>query len=81
MIALHPNILEKNGKREFAVLPYDEFVRVSEELEDYEDLKALRQAKHEESDAPVISFDVAKAMLLPDRKRSSPRKTKRQATL
>lgn len=45
------------------------------------ELKALRQAKHEEPDAPVMSFDVAKAMLLPDRKRSSPRKTKRQATL
>jgi hypothetical protein len=39
MIELHPQIIEKDGKKEFAVLPYDEFVKVQEELEDYEDLR------------------------------------------
>ena len=52
MLELHPKILEKNGKKEFAVLPYEEFERISEELADYEDLKDLRTAKHKEQDAP-----------------------------
>lgn len=53
MITLHPNILKRNGKEAFAVLPYEEFVRVREELEAYDDLKELRAAKSKERDAPV----------------------------
>lgn len=53
MIALHPNILERDGRKAFAVLPYEEFEKVREELEDYEDLKDLRTAKAEEGSAPV----------------------------
>jgi hypothetical protein len=45
MLALHPNILEKNGIQEFVVLPYDEFLKVKEQLQDFEDLKDLRPAK------------------------------------
>lgn len=51
MLTLHPKILEKNGKKEFAVLPYDEFERIAEELADYEDLKDLRAARAKEGDA------------------------------
>jgi hypothetical protein len=40
-------IITKAGKREFAVIPYKEFLRMQERLEEYEDLKALRQAKSE----------------------------------
>ena len=46
MVPLHPKILEKDGKKEFAVLPYDEFVKIQNELEDFEFLKALREAKN-----------------------------------
>ena len=53
MIALHPNILERDGRKAFAVLPYEEFEKVREELDDYEDLKDLRTAKAEEGSAPV----------------------------
>ena len=53
MIALHPNILERDGRKAFAVLPYEEFEKVREELEDYEDLKDLRKAKAEEGSAAV----------------------------
>lgn len=53
MLILHPKILEKDGKKEFAVLPYDEFERVAEELADYEDLKDLRLAKNAEGDSPA----------------------------
>ena len=64
MVAIHPNILEKNGKKEFAILPYNEFVKMQNELEDYNDLKLLRQAKDEEKNSPVISFAKAKKLLL-----------------
>ena len=51
MVTIHPSILKRNGKEAFAVLPYEEFLRVQEELEDYDDLKALRAAKAVERDA------------------------------
>jgi hypothetical protein len=56
MIELHPEILEKNGQPEFAVLPYEEFQAVREILIDYEDLRDLRAAKAEEADAPTMSL-------------------------
>ena len=34
MIQLHPEFLSKNGNREFAVLPYEEFIKIRELLED-----------------------------------------------
>lgn len=63
MIDLHPRILEKEGKKEFAVLPYEEFERLTEELSDYEDLKKLRAAKAEERDAPAVSLEEAREQL------------------
>ncbi|MHC4168356.1 MAG: type II toxin-antitoxin system Phd/YefM family antitoxin [Planctomycetota bacterium] len=59
----HAKILEKNGEKEFAVIPYEEFVKMQEELDDYESLKALREAKSEEADASTTSFDDAKKEL------------------
>ncbi len=56
MITLHPNILERDGKKAFAVLPYEEFQNLQEELDEYEDLKDLRAAKAKEVDAPVESL-------------------------
>ena len=56
MIALHPNVLEKNGKKEFAVLPYDEFLKVQTILNDYADLVELRDAKLYEKGAPTKSL-------------------------
>lgn len=38
-------IIERAGRKEFAVIPYKEFVKMQEEAEDYHALKALRQAK------------------------------------
>ncbi|MFQ5455373.1 MAG: type II toxin-antitoxin system Phd/YefM family antitoxin [Nitrospirota bacterium] len=63
MVALHPNILEQNGKKQFAVIPYDEFLKIQEELSDYEDLKELRQAKETEKNAPTVSMEEAKKKL------------------
>lgn len=53
MVTLHPNILEHDGKKTFAVLPYEEFLQVREELDDYQNLKDLREAKALEGDASV----------------------------
>ena len=63
MITLHPEILEKNGKKQFAVIPYDEFLKIQQELDDYECLKALREAKAKEADAETVSFEKAKKIL------------------
>lgn len=60
MIELHPEILKKNGKSEFVVLPYEEFAALRE-LADYEDLIDLRAAKREEQAEPTVSLSDAKS--------------------
>ena len=57
MIEIHPEILERNGEKQFVILPYEEFVAIQEALADAEDLAALRTAKKEEHDAPGIPLD------------------------
>lgn len=61
MIALHPNILERNGEKAFVILPYEEFVQIEEALQDLADLMALRSAKAVEKDAPARSLSAIKA--------------------
>jgi len=56
VIALHAQIIKKNGKKEYAVLPYEEFLKVQEELDDYQDLRCLREAKAAEKDAPTVGM-------------------------
>ncbi|MDJ0508669.1 MAG: type II toxin-antitoxin system Phd/YefM family antitoxin [Crocosphaera sp.] len=63
MIELHPEFLTKNGKKEFAILSYEEFLKIQELLEDLEDLEDLRKAKEEEKDSPSYSLDEVKTML------------------
>jgi hypothetical protein len=63
MVAIHPNILEHDGQKAFVVLPYDEFLLVEEELQQFEDLKQLREAKLEEGDAPTVSLDAIRKEL------------------
>ena len=56
-IELHPEILEKNGRKEFVVLPYEEYIALREWMDDAEDLLALREAKREEGAAPAQPFE------------------------
>jgi hypothetical protein len=49
MLELHPEILKKNGKSEFVVLPFEEYEALQELLADYRDLLDLRAAKDKES--------------------------------
>jgi hypothetical protein len=45
MVNLHPQIIRQDGKKEYAVLPYEEFLKLQERLQDYEDLRSLREAR------------------------------------
>jgi hypothetical protein len=44
---LHAQILEKDGRKEFVVLPYDQYLLIQDQLEKYEDLRVLRESKAE----------------------------------
>lgn len=63
MIELHPEFLEKNGKKEFVVLTYEEYSKLKEVLEDFEDLIELRKIKSEEYSKVSVSLkDVKKEL-------------------
>ena len=55
-MSIHPQVIEKEGKKEFVVLPYEEFLAIKELLEEFEDLKDLREAKAESSDASTVKL-------------------------
>ena len=42
---LHPQVIEKEGRNEFVVLPFDEYQELTTMMHDYEDLRDLRSAK------------------------------------
>ncbi len=56
-MSIHPQIIEKDGKKEFIVLPYEEFLRVQEALEDYDDLRTLRDEKVSSANEPTRALD------------------------
>lgn len=64
MLKLHPEILEKNGKKEFVILTYEEFLAIQEALEEAEDLRDLRAAKDEDGANPGMGIDEAKKRYL-----------------
>ncbi|MEA1995738.1 MAG: type II toxin-antitoxin system Phd/YefM family antitoxin [Campylobacterota bacterium] len=63
MVSLNPKILEKNGKKQFVILTYEEFSKIRKELEDYEDLCLFRETKQREAEASTISLKEAKKKL------------------
>lgn len=63
VIEVHPNILERNGKKEFAILPYEVFESIMEALADYEDLRDLREAKVAEGQVPGIPLSEVRKQL------------------
>lgn len=63
MGALNIQIIKKNGKKEYVIMPYEEFLRVQEELDDYENLRCLRKAKEAEQGAPTIGVEELKEHL------------------
>jgi len=63
MVTMHPQILKKDGKKEYAILPFDEFVQIQETLQDYEDLKVLRTAISKEKSVKGATLSEAKRKL------------------
>ena len=63
MLTLHPDILVKNGKKQFAVLPYEEFLALQKRLSEAEDLLELRKAKRAEGKDRSISLAEVKRQL------------------
>ncbi|ACK65926.1 conserved hypothetical protein [Rippkaea orientalis PCC 8801] len=61
MIELHPKFLTQDGQK-VAILPYDEFLKVQEILEDLDDLEDLRKAKEKEKESSSYSLDEVKKM-------------------
>ena len=56
-MTIHPQVIEKEGKKEFVVLPYEEFLQIQEALEDFAALQKLRKEKEESKDQPAIPID------------------------
>jgi len=54
---LHPQFIRRNGRNEFAILTYEEFSKIEELLQDYQDLFDLRKAKAECGDEPGIPLE------------------------
>lgn len=54
---LSPQIIKKNGKKEYVVLPYEDYIKIKKILEDHEDLIDLRKAKTETINEPSIPFN------------------------
>jgi len=79
MVSLRAQIIKKNGKKEYAVLPYEEFLRVQEELDDYEDLRCLREAKQAEEEAATIGIVELKRKFRRRTRRSTGRAKKLRA--
>jgi hypothetical protein len=48
-IQLHPEFITKNGQKELAVIPYEEFEALQALIADREDLMDLRAAKEEDA--------------------------------
>ena len=63
MPVIHAQIIKKDGKKEYAVLPYAEFEKIQEDLDDYENLRSLREAKNADKDSPTIGLSELKRKL------------------
>lgn len=63
MLKLHPEILVKNGEKQFVVLPYEEFLAIQELLADADDLLELRKAKRVEGRKRTVPIAEVKRQL------------------
>jgi len=68
------SILEENGIKKDVTLPYEEFLKVQENLDDYADLRRLREAKEAEKDAPTIGTTELKRKIGTQTSRSTGRR-------
>jgi predicted AAA+ superfamily ATPase len=66
MVSPNVQIIRKDGKEQFVVLPYEEFLEIQERLHDAEDLLDLRKAKQAEGEAPTMSLDEVQRLFAAD---------------
>ena len=71
MATLNAQIIKKAGKKEYAVIPYEEFLKLQEALDDYEDLRCLREAKAAERNAATVGVKEVKKRLTGRTRRSA----------
>lgn len=57
MITLHPQIIEKDGKKEFVIIPCEEFLLIQQALDDLDDLKEFRKEKEPSKNKPTRKSD------------------------
>ena len=69
MTELHPQVLERDGKPSFVVLPYEEYIALREEIEDLRDSRAIRDAAKRDKGAKRLSIAEVRASLRSRRKR------------
>ncbi len=62
-LELHPEFLSEGGRKQFAVIPYDAFLRLQEWIEDTTDLHELRMAREENDGKPTYSLKEMKEQL------------------
>ena len=55
-----PQIIKKDGEKEFAVLRYKDYLKIKQALEDNEDLIDLRKVKIETVNEPGVPFNNVK---------------------
>lgn len=56
MLDLHLNILEFEGQKAFVVLPYEKYLEIEEQLQQLEDIRTLRRAKTQDTNAPSMTL-------------------------
>jgi len=87
MLDLHPNILTKNGKNKFVVLPYKEYRALKELLEDIEDIALIEEARRNDDAGPGLTIEEVRKQLGLDKTikwrspRSTVRNTRRRSAL
>lgn len=57
MLKMRPEIWSRGGKKEFVILPYDEYKALCEQLEDAEDFRLLEESKKRQANAPTIPHE------------------------
>jgi hypothetical protein len=63
-VKVHPQILKKNGRKEFVVLSYEEFQAIQKRLADAEDPLELRKAVREDDpNVPGMTIEEIKTHL------------------
>lgn len=60
-MSIHPQVIEKDGRKEFVVLPYEEFLQIQEALNDLEDIRILRKERDAAGAEPTKSLDAVLA--------------------